>query len=75
MKRRISLQALWTAVLTLAVPPQDSPGITEAKHPRSNEISVPAKDAGAWLEPPFQLSSAFDDAKVSFRGLVEHLEG
>jgi hypothetical protein len=30
-----------------------------------------AKDTGSWLEPPFQLSSSFDDTKIPLRGLVE----
>ena len=33
-----------------------------------------ANDAG-WLEPQFQLSSAFDDTKIPLRRLVEHFEG
>ena len=32
-----------------------------------------AKAAG-WLEPPFRLSSAFDDAKIPLCGLVENFE-
>lgn len=33
-----------------------------------------ARDAGSWLEPPFQPSSAFDDAKIPLPSVVEHFE-